>query len=225
MAPSAFAHTRFVVYCGLGLLLITSPLLWWEHGQLVRWVNAQHAPVLDVLMRSLTHLGDGAIFVPVVLILLFVRYYYALVVSVTGLVHGLLVNFFKKIVFTNSPRPTQFFDDEAGLHVVEGVRLHCWQSFPSGHTTTAFALVLVLALLIRHRGLTLILLLVACVAGISRMYLLLHFFADVYAGAALGMCSAALVWYGFQQGTTLSQRPRWQRALGRRLPLRARELP
>ncbi len=220
MTPSASVHTRFVFYCGLSLLLITSPLLWLEYGQLVRWVNGQHTPALDVLMRNLTYFGDGAIFVPVVLALLFVRYYYALVVSVTGLVHGLLVNFFKKIVFTDSPRPTQFFNDETGLHVVEGVRLHCWQAFPSGHTTTAFALALALALLIRHRGITLALLVLACVAGISRMYLLLHFFVDVYAGAALGMCSAALVWYGFQQGTTLGQHPRWQRALGRRPLLR-----
>jgi undecaprenyl-diphosphatase len=57
-------------------------------------------------------------------------------------------------------------------------------SFPSGHTTTAFATAVAVSVL--HPRLRVPLLILAGVVGLSRAYLGVHFWVDVAAGALLG---------------------------------------
>jgi undecaprenyl-diphosphatase len=69
-------------------------------------------------------------------------------------------------------------------------------SFPSGHTTTSFALAVVVAW---HFPLwTVPLLVMAGLVGYSRVYVGVHFLSDVAAAAAIGMASAAatIAWLG-----------------------------
>ncbi len=64
-------------------------------------------------------------------------------------------------------------------------------SFPSGHATTAFAAAIALAVLVpRLRVPALVL---ATVVAVSRVYLGVHFWLDVLAGAALGALAGVLV--------------------------------
>jgi membrane-associated phospholipid phosphatase len=66
-------------------------------------------------------------------------------------------------------------------------------SFPSGHTATAFATATVIGLL--HPRLRLPVFALATLVGLSRIYLGVHFFFDVVAGAALGIAVGwAAVW-------------------------------
>jgi undecaprenyl-diphosphatase len=58
-------------------------------------------------------------------------------------------------------------------------------SFPSGHAATAFATATVIALL--HPRLRVPAFALATLVGLSRVYLGVHFFFDVLAGAALGI--------------------------------------
>src|SRR5882724_12370518 len=70
---------------------------------------------------------------------------------------------------------------------------HCWSkvlppdkfSFPSGHTMTAFSIVLVLCYF--YRGVELPLGFFACSIAISRIVLGMHFLSDVLAGAVIGV--------------------------------------
>ena len=78
---------------------------------------------------------------------------------------------------------------EIGLEAIVGVPGS--PSFPSGHAMSAFAVAGAIALLApRLRWPVLGL---AAVIGFSRVYLGVHFWLDVLAGAALGMTIAALV--------------------------------
>lgn len=63
-------------------------------------------------------------------------------------------------------------------------------SFPSGHTTAIFSVILPFALI--HGGIALALLPLAFIVGLSRIYLGLHYPSDCIAGGLIGTCAALL---------------------------------
>jgi hypothetical protein len=67
------------------------------------------------------------------------------------------------------------------------------RSFPSGHTSTAFALVTTLADDFDRSGLTIVLYAAATGTALSRIYDDKHWLSDTIAGAAVGIASAKLV--------------------------------
>ena len=81
------------------------------------------------------------------------------------------------------------------LPQVEGVHLHHYHSFPSGHTTAAFALFMTLCLLTDKKPLHFIYFILAALGGYSRIYLSQHFAIDVFAGSIIGVTGALLAGY------------------------------
>ena len=67
-------------------------------------------------------------------------------------------------------------------------------SFPSGHTTTVFAVAILLAALLPLRW-RIVPLVWAVIVAIARLYYGEHNFLDVVAGAAMGTLFAVLLWY------------------------------
>lgn len=86
-----------------------------------------------------------------------------------------------KVLFAR-PRPVDSLSD-TGL-----------ASFPSGHTTLAAAVTIVIALLVRRRVLWLIAVCWIVLMAWSRTYLEAHWLSDTVAGALLGASAALLVW-------------------------------
>ncbi len=72
-------------------------------------------------------------------------------------------------------------------------------SFPSGHTTSVFALAVLLALNTSDKRISLIYLITAVITGYSRIYLGQHFLADVTTGALIGTLSALVVYWYLRQ--------------------------
>lgn len=172
---------------GIGLILIS----WFiPKGTAVLWCNAAYAPVPNLFFKYITHLGDGLIFVPLILLSFFAGRRFAVVSIVSALLVSALANFFKHVVFTDFPRPKAWFGDAAVLQFVEGVKVHSLHSFPSGHTATAAAVAVILALIFRRRYVTVLVALLALLVGVSRVYLAQHFFVDVSFGYFLGSVAA-----------------------------------
>ncbi len=66
-------------------------------------------------------------------------------------------------------------------------------SFPSGHSTAAYALAMTFSL--NHPSLSALFVLAATGVGLSRIYLGLHYPSDVFIGAVIGVTSSLLVFY------------------------------
>jgi len=154
---------------------------------------------MDMLFRILTLLGDGWLAVGLSVVFLMFRFRYVLMTASAALASGFLVQFLKRYVFSSMDRPASFLDLMPGLALVEGIDLHHHLSFPSGHTTTAFAILLIAGFIIGRRWLTSSLVLLACFTGLSRVYLSQHFLVDILAGSVIGLLSALLFYWYFQR--------------------------
>lgn len=149
-------------------------------------VNQWHSPEADIFFKYMTHLGDGAVFAVVIVVLAFAKFRWALYELTAALMTLIFVFITKQIIFKGMPRPTKYFEDQEVLHLVEGVKMHAWNSFPSGHTITAFAIFMILVLIVKNNYLKFLFVLIAILAGYSRVYLSQHFLGDVLSGAIIG---------------------------------------
>jgi len=165
------------------------------------WFNAFHTENLDTFFRYYTHAGDGATAGVIVFILLFIKYRKALQALVALIGSAIFAYFFKHFIFGDMPRPMMFFssDDFFGkaytLYIAEGYNPGIWYPFPSGHSTTAFAIFGVLALMVEKKAYKLLFFILALSSAYSRVYLSNHFLMDITAGAALGTLIAFFAYF------------------------------
>lgn len=182
----------FIAFFLVVVLLLTANMFI-PYGEDILLINGHHHAVLDLMSPWITELGNGLYYLPVLAIMLFTRFRWAMLISLAGIFHGIAVFVLKRLMFPGALRPAGLLD-KALLHFVPGVKVHATLSFPSGHTATAFAFLLIISLYLNNRWLTLFFALLALLAGLSRIYLLQHFLIDVAAGAAIGTTSAWAAW-------------------------------
>ena len=204
-----------VVALGLALLYI-------PQGDLHLLLCDRHTHARDIFYRYYTHVAEWFPYVVCVGILLFGCIGEGVFASSAMLLSALTTQLIKHIF--NAPRPVTWFDlfmPDTQLPLVEGVKMNYWHSFPSGHTTSFFALAFVACILLtritrqpRYPRITgyliqLVLFAAATVGAYSRIYLSQHFALDVFAGALVGtlitiVCYAVLYryegekWYNFR---------------------------
>lgn len=178
------------------LLLIAGccALLCWNKEQGFLFLNNRHTDVADLLLKYLTHVGDGLFMVVTgVIIFLVGKRKLGVLLVLSFLLSGLLVQVVKRV--EERPRPGLYFKKPQLIHRVDDYLLKGKNSFPSGHTTTAFAMFSLFAFAVRNKGLQLLFFAAAVIIGYSRIYLGQHFTEDVLAGAALGfLTSFFLAW-------------------------------
>ncbi|MFY7827351.1 MAG: phosphatase PAP2 family protein [Flectobacillus sp.] len=155
----------------------------------MRWINAHRTNWTDSFFWGATQLGEGWFFVVMILIWLFFNYKQ----SIIGLVAFAVSTLFSQALkFTfQTLRPSEFFKDiHYPWHYVEGVELHGFNSFPSGHTTSAFCIFTLWVFFKQKSVLNPVFLLLAVLAAYSRPYLFQHFPEDLLGGAIVGTASA-----------------------------------
>ena len=202
MMQKIWHENRYFFIPFIILLLFWSVLLLgFPKPELHILINKNNSPFFDVFFSYLTFLGDGANIAVLFIVLLFKKIKYAFIFLTGSLVSSLLiVNLLKKIILHNIYRPAKYFElfETYKLHLVEGVKMHALQSFPSGHSATAFNLFFMLALLVKNNILKFLFFCVAALVAFSRVYLSQHFLVDIAAGAVLGVAFIAFAWMCFE---------------------------
>ncbi len=184
-------------FLGYGLMLLVVGILQlvYTQEQLMQWVNIRNTPAADLLFPYITYLGDGVFFVLVCLIALVYNRGIGWMALASFALSSLASLFLKTIVFPNSPRPLLYFEHSTyQYHIIKGLEIHSYNSFPSGHTTTAFALFSLCAFLGEQKRRGIFLLLLAFLIGYSRVYLFQHFVEDAYVGSLVGTISSIIVY-------------------------------
>lgn len=194
MRPLIKSNTAFFIpyfiFLLAGILLIVLDSKAEKHIE----INAFHSSFFDVFFFYITYLGDGFVAVLITIIFLFVRYWSALLVGISNILGTAITQTLKHTLFSEVVRPKKFFEGIHDLYYVPGVDNYLYNSFPSGHSTCAFALYLALALLTENKLLKFVCFLLAFLVAYSRIYLSQHFFEDVYAGSVIGVASVLIVW-------------------------------
>lgn len=157
-------------------------------------LNNDEGPIADSVFSMLTFGGDGIMWLPLLLILLFVikrKDAFMLVLS-AFIISTIFIQGIKNFVLPGEPRPTKAIADLSSIHTVLGVDVHSIGSFPSGHTGTAFCIYFLFCLLIPGRWWIVVGFLYAAGVGYSRVYLAQHFPVDVAAGIIVAIISVWL---------------------------------
>jgi membrane-associated phospholipid phosphatase len=154
-------------------------------------LNANGGSTADYFFMIFTYGGDGLLWIPVLLITLFIlkrKDVLPLLISDFAL-STILTQVVKNIVMPGAPRPAKVITDSLLIHVVKGVEVYKSSSFPSGHTGTAFCFYLLFCLLINKKWWFFVGLIYALLVGYSRVYLAQHFPLDVAAGIIVATIS------------------------------------
>lgn len=180
--------------------------------QILIFVNSLHTLFLDFLMYHLTRIPELAIvlFTFVLSFLFEKRIFLAVIISF--LIASLIIFSLKFMVFSDIKRPLEWISKNAHiqLHFNPNIKLHLNSSFPSGHTFAAFCSMTCLALITKNGWLQFFFFLAAFAMGISRVYVLQHYFLDVFFGAQIGFWVAFLVHFYITRNLTT---PKWRQPI------------
>jgi membrane-associated phospholipid phosphatase len=189
-----------------GFLILGLILIWAvPKTELFIRINALHSPFLDGFFKTITYLGDGWFSIVAGLLLILVkRKELGSMVLASYAISGLLAQLLKRYV--TMPRPMAVIPGSTYPHFIPDYTLNAWNSFPSGHSASVFALTALLAWNSPVPQKRFLLAVAALLTGYSRIYLGNHFLDDVVSGALLGLLTSCGVML-FRNGNAKSGKP------------------
>jgi len=166
--------------------------------EITLFINGLHNESFDLFFKTITDLGDGIFATAVVLIIILFRRKYWLSAILSFSLSSLFTQFLKHYAFPEKFRPGMLMKNFSQLHYVDGVYMNELNSFPSGHSTTAFAVFTFIILMNQTKKYQILFLILATLIGFSRIYLLQHFFEDVISGSFIGVVFSVLIFSFFE---------------------------
>jgi membrane-associated phospholipid phosphatase len=161
------------------------------------FINKYHHPFFDTIFYYATYLGDGIFVVITLIIAAFFNVRLALLILASYALSAGITQGLKHLLFDDWMRPAGIFEANAQLqqlYLIPGVELNYHNSFPSGHSTSAFALFFSLTIFSPKKTIQFLLFVIAVLTAYSRVYLSQHFFIDIYAGSFIGTICSLLVY-------------------------------
>lgn len=181
-------------------------------------VNSLNSPFADFIAPFVTDIGNGWTIIVLAALLALFNFRAAFLMISSYALTSLLAQVIKNIV--KAPRPKLYFQHQLShIHFVQGQYVDTYNSFPSGHTVTAFSAAVTAAYLCKNKQWSILFLLIAVAVGYSRIYLSEHFFEDVMAGSAIGVF-ITIFWIRWIDSRQFLNRSGWSRGLLQRKQIR-----
>jgi membrane-associated phospholipid phosphatase len=183
------SHIRqtVVYFIGVSVFFLAGNYLFFHFGKAdsFKWLNQHHGVIADSFFPYYTNVGNGVFAIALAFIFLWKKKVeICLMLIYSFLLSGLIAQIIKNL--THYPRPISFFGNTAQQYFIQGLTFHTSNSFPSGHTATAFAMAAVLSFMIPNKKWQAFFVIAASAVGFSRIYTGQHFLNDVLVGAIIG---------------------------------------
>lgn len=159
------------------------------------WLNNDLGKAADLFFNICSYLAEGWIWIPYFLLMVGWFKKDALFILLNFLISTLLTQIPKNFIWDKVSRPMASGIPVEKIHTVKGVEIHLWNSFPSGHTATAFTLFLLTVYLFPKKTVLAIGAVYAIACGYSRVYLGQHFPLDVAGGITVAIITILLSIY------------------------------
>jgi membrane-associated phospholipid phosphatase len=184
------------IISGLISLSILSLSRYFGKNQFFLMLNGNLGTLADYFFQYFTHLGDALFWTAWLLWILIKKQKPILPLLLSSfLIDTMITQMAKHVIYSNALRPLQAVKDGSFIHYVEGVTVHSINSFPSGHTATAFTFMLLISLTMKNSVWMYLSILVALLVGYSRIYLGQHFPFDVGGGIIVAITSVSIATY------------------------------
>ena len=175
-----------VLSISLAASLFSMSMLWGKNEAFL-YLNANLGLLADKVFEYSSYLAEGWIWIPYFIVLVGLYKKDTAFILMNFLVSTLLTQFAKNFIFVTAMRPMASGLDATQIHTVPGVEIHTFNSFPSGHTATAFILFLLTTYLFPNKYALSIGIVYAIVCGYSRIYLAQHFPLDLAGGIIVAL--------------------------------------
>ena len=173
-------------------------------------LNSHHNSLQDMFFTYYSLLAEWPLYVLALLPLLWKKIKITAFFALCELTGGAILQILKHTI--NMERPVSAFEhcQNMALPLVDGIDMHCSNSFPSGHASTFFVFCTCCALMLTYHykrqqhsrktwvlfnAALLVLLTMATLGAYSRIYLSQHFLSDVCMGSVIGFTTPCLMFY------------------------------
>jgi membrane-associated phospholipid phosphatase len=153
---------------------------------------------LDLFFYYITYLGDGIIMPFLLAIIMLYNLRVGLYATIAFITATLITTALKYIFFDDVMRPYHIFQwyVKAPITYFKPEELHTHNSFPSGHATQVFAILMSLVLTAKKQSYKFLFFFIAVLSAFSRVYLSQHWLVDITAGSIIGTTSS-ICYYNF----------------------------
>ncbi|MEX8548999.1 MAG: phosphatase PAP2 family protein [Mucilaginibacter sp.] len=204
ISPLLYPYLVLLAFCILLMLVFTKEKIYFA-------INHIHTVFADVFFENFTNLGDSLGCTIIAIIVFLINFRKGFLLATSYLITFAVSQTIKHLV--KAPRPHLFFAKKlSGIYLVKGVVMLDKDSFPSGHSVSAFTAALVLTYVAKKKWWGPFTLIFAVLIAYSRMYLSEHFLVDVTAGSAIGVF-VTVFWLRWIDGQPFLSAEKWNRGI------------
>jgi membrane-associated phospholipid phosphatase len=189
-APSLYIKARNLSLFGAVLLLGASA--YFGRIPVFLFLNTDGGIFIDQFFKWATWGAEGWVWIPFFAVVFGWFKKDAKLIILNFLLSTLFTQIPKRFIWDSISRPIASGIPLNEIHTVPGVVMHAWNSFPSGHTATAFTLFLLTIYLFPTKWVFAIGAIFAMICAYSRVYLGQHFPMDLGGGIIVAVMSVQL---------------------------------